>query len=166
MEYFHCRFGGVFDEIMNTPTGITGEVSAGYDKLLIVSYASEQLVFLHEWRNVYVKYSAAMLDQVVSGDQILRIVVSDAFERSVFPILRVDAVHDCHSNLDIRVIYIVSVENKVAFQLSNSADADVIAFGPGISIHDVFQCGAVIDSFVSIQGKVKTQIGKIVFLLP
>ena len=166
MEYFHCRFGGVFDEIMNTPTGITGEVSAGYDKLLIVSYASEQLVFLHEWRNVYVKYSAAMLDQVVSGDQILRIIVSDDFQRPVFPFLRVDAVHDRHGDLDIRVICIIPTENKVAFQLSDSADADVIAFGSGIGINDVFQCGAVIDSFVSIQGKVKTQIGKIVFLLP
>ena len=43
--------------------------------------------------------------------------------------------------------------------------ADVIAFGSGVGINDVFQRGAVIDSFVSIQNKVKTQISKIVFLL-
>ena len=47
------------------------------------------------------EYSITMLDQIVSGNQILRIIVSDAFERTVFSVLRVDAVHDRHGNLDI-----------------------------------------------------------------
>ena len=100
--------------------------------------------------------SAAMLNQIVPSDYIFRIIIFDAFQRPVFSLLCVDAVHDCHSNLDIRVICIVSFENKIAFQLPNSADTDVIAFGSGVGINDVFKRWTVIDSFIRIQGKVKT----------
>ena len=46
-------------------------------------------------------YSAAMLNQIVPGDYIFRIVIFDAFQWPVFPILCFDAVHNCHSDLDI-----------------------------------------------------------------
>ena len=60
-------------------------------------YLCIRITVFYERRNVYVKYSTVMLNQVVSGNQILRRVVSDALKRPVFPVLWVDAVHDRHN---------------------------------------------------------------------
>ena len=109
--------------------------------------------------------STAMLDQVVPGNNIFRIIIFDAFKRPVFPVFCFDAVHDSHSDLYIRIIRIVPAKNKVTFQFSDSAYADIVSLGSGVGINDVLQRRAIIDPFIRIQGKVKTKVCEIVFLL-
>ena len=71
----------------------TGEIGDG--KIFV--YDVEDVVILfHKRRNVYMNYSAAMLDQIIPGDYIFRIIIFDAFKRSVFPVLCFDTVHDRH----------------------------------------------------------------------
>ena len=71
--------------------------------------------------------SAAMLDQIVPGDDIFRIIIFDVFKRPVFPVLCFDAAHDRHGNLYIRIIRVVVLKNKITFQFSDPADADVVS---------------------------------------
>ena len=97
------------------------------------------------------KYSAAMLDQIVPGDHIFRIVIFYAFQRPVFLIFSIDAVHDRHSDLDVRIIRIAAAQNKVTFQFPDSTNTDIITFGTGVGINDVLQSGTVIDSFICIK---------------
>ena len=71
--------------------------------------------------------SASMLDQIVPGNHIFWIIIFDVFKWPVFPVLCFEAVHDRHGNLDIRVICIISYENKITLQFTDSAHTDVVS---------------------------------------
>ncbi len=92
----------------------------------------------------------AMLNQIVSCDEIFRIIVSYAFKWTIFTVLRFKVVHNRHGDLDIGIIRIVPTKDEVAFQFANSSDTDFISFGFGIDIDDILQCRTLIDSRIRV----------------
>ena len=125
---------------------------------------SEQLILFHERCNVHMEYTAAVLNKIVPCNQIFRIIIVDAFKGTIFPVFCLDAVHDCHSNLNVGIGYVTPSENEITFQLSDSANTDIIAFGSRIDIYSIFQRRTVMNPFVCVQGKIETEVGQIVFL--
>ena len=109
--------------------------------------------------------TGSLLDQVVSGQKIFGIAVPDHFKRPVFTVFRADVIHDRRAYLDISIAVIVSAENEIAFKLSNTPDADIIALRDCVYIDNVLQCRAVILPPVGLESEVKAQICKIILLL-
>ena len=73
-------------------------------------------------------YAAPVLNEIVPCQQILGIIIADAFKRTILALLRIEAVHNCHSHLYIGIIPIVLSQDKVTFQFSDTADTDIITF--------------------------------------
>ena len=50
---------------------------------------------------------SAMLNEIVTGQKIFGIVITDAFQGTVFPILCLKVIHDRHADLHIGVVDII-----------------------------------------------------------
>ena len=72
--------------------------------------------------------SIAALDDVVPRHDIFGIVVANTFQRFVFTIFRIQAVHDSHCNLNVTVLRFPVSHDKVAFKFSDSAHAYGVVF--------------------------------------
>ena len=109
--------------------------------------------------------TGSLLDKVVSGQEIFGIAVPDHLKRPVFTVFRAYVIHYGCAYLDIRVAVIVPAENEIAFKLSNTPDADIIALRDCVYIDNVLQCRGVILPPVGLESKIKTQICKVILLL-
>lgn len=107
-----------------------------------------------------------VLQQVVRGENVFRIIIRNTFKRRVLPVLRALIFAYSIGDLNITVIEFIVPENKVAFQLSYPADADGIIEAPCVNIHHIFQSRAIVYAVIRIGCKVKRNIGKIILFSP
>lgn len=120
----------------------------------------------HELHQIDVPNPAALLQQIVRCQHVLGVIIADLLQRSVFPILGFLALRDCIRDLEIGVICVPVAENEIAFQCTDSSDADAVSAAFCVEIADILQDRPVIDPVVCVVAKVKAQIRQIVFLFP
>ena len=101
-------------------------------------------------------YPIPVLNEIVSGQKVFGIIISDVLQRTIFPVFGIETVHDGHSYLNVGVIDRISLKDKVTFQFSDSADTDVVTFGPCVYVYNIFQHRAVIDPLIRIQSKIES----------
>ena len=89
--------------------------------------------------------TASMLDEVVAREQIFWIIVPYTFQRTILSVFRFYAVHNRHRNLDICIVNVIPRQDKIAFQLAYPPYTDIISFGPGINIDDIFQSRTIVN---------------------
>ena len=110
---------------------MTGRPVKGYkitNRYAAVRRASEQSVFLHERGNIVMLDPASMLDEIVAGEKILGIIVPDALKRAIFPFFGTYIAHDGRADLNIRIFNTVAGDYEIAFEFSDSSDADIVSF--------------------------------------
>ena len=106
------------------------------------------------------------LQKMIHGQKILWVVVFDRLQRAVFPFLRernpllVDwPGHDGLGDLDVGVVLSLVAEDEVDLEISDPADAGLIAHHPRVAVHDILQHGAVVDSIVYVACEVEAEVG-------
>ena len=92
------------------------------------SVKSEIHILFHKWSDVIMQDAVPMLDKVISGYQVFRIVIFYLFKWPILPVFCFNAVHDCHCNLDIGIIEKIPVKNKITFKFTDPSHADFITF--------------------------------------
>ena len=65
-----------------------------------------------------------LLNKIISGYQILGIIILYLLKRPVFPVFCFYAVHDRHSDLNIGIIKIIPVKDKITFKFAEFSDTD------------------------------------------
>ena len=83
-------------------------------------------------------YAASVLNKIISGKQIFRVIIFYAFQWTVFSVFSINTVHDCHRYLDICIVDMVPFHNKIAFLFTDTPDTNIISLGSGVNIHDIF----------------------------
>ena len=109
--------------------------------------------------------TVALLQQKISGHQVLRIIVPYLLQRTILPVLRFSACCKSVGDLNIGIILFRVAENKVTFQITDPPDAHAATLAFGVKIYQIFQHGSVVDAIVRIIAEIEAQIGKIVFFL-
>ena len=79
----------------------------------------------------------AILQQVIGGEDIFRIVVCNAFKRRIFSVFRAFAFADRIGDLHIAIVELIIPQNEIAFQFAYPADTHRIVKAFGIYIHHV-----------------------------
>ena len=110
--------------------------------------------------------AVAVLQQIIGGEDIFRIVVRNAFKRCIFSVLRAFAFADRIGDLHIAIVELIIPQNEITLQFAYPADAHRIVKAFGIYIHHVLQCGTVIDAVVGVGRKIEGDVRKVVLLLP
>ena len=105
---------------------------------------SEGLFFAHEVGQIRVYNSVALLKRVAAGEDVFGIVVLNLLQRSVFPLFCLAAGHHGHAHLNIRIPFVATAKNEVAFKRTDTPDTCGIAMCSGIRIDDVFKDGAIV----------------------
>ena len=108
--------------------------------------------------------AVAVLQQIIGGEDIFRIVVRNAFKRCIFSVLRAFAFADRIGDLHIAIVELIIPQNEITLQFAYPADAHRIVKAFGIYIHHVLQCGTVIDAVVGVGRKIEGDVRKIVLL--
>ena len=126
---------------------------------------SKNLSVLYEIKQIEVLDSVSVLQDIVCGEDVFRIIVFDPFQALVLPIFRLFAVQDGISHLHVRVVLIAAAEDKVAFHFAYSANADMVPLTLCVNEHHILQNRSVVDPIVGVQGEVERGIGKIVLFL-
>jgi len=68
--------------------------------------------------------TVSFLDRIISCQDVFRLIVPDRFQRSVFPVFRIPAVHDRHRHLKISIVHHVVSDDEAAFKTADPADTD------------------------------------------
>ena len=129
----------------------------------VISCVSEILVLFHERWKVAMENTISALNRIVPCQEIFGIIVAYLLQRPIFSFLRFTACHDGHSDLEVGIFIIASAQDKITFQLSDTAYADGISFRSGVQIHRVFHGRSVIDPLVCIEGIIEAKVGQIEF---
>ena len=108
--------------------------------------------------------AVAVLQQIIGGEDIFRIVVRNAFKRRIFSVFRAFAFADRIGDLHIAIIELIIPQDEIALQFAYPADAHRIVKTFGIYIHHVLQCGTVIDAVVGVGRKIEGDVRKVVLL--
>ena len=116
---------------------------------------SEHGTVAHELRKIPVDDAVALLDGIVAREDVLRIVVSNLFQRRVFSVFGSAVAHHGHARLHVGVSGFSLAENEIAFKRAYSPDACRIAVGTGVGVDHIFKCRPVVDSVVGICGEVE-----------
>ena len=106
-----------------------------------------------------------LLDNIASRQQILRIVVSDLFKRSILALLGGPVGHNGHCDLNVCIAHLGVSEDEVTFQLSDASDTDLATLRESVAINDVLEDGPVVDAVIGVEGKVEAQVCQVVLLL-
>ncbi len=84
--------------------------------------------------------TVSFLKEIISGQQIFRIPISDTLKRPILSVFRFKAVHDRHCDLDIRIIHLAVSYEKITFQLSDAYECLahwINAFVPAVNCNAV-----------------------------
>ena len=130
-----------------------------------MAYDSEHGAVAHELGKICVYDAVAPLDGIVAREDVLGIVVANLLKGRVFAILCRAVGHHSHAGLHICIFGIASAENEIAFKRAYPPYACRITMGTGVGVDRIFKRRPVVDPVVGIGGEVKSEVGKIVFLL-
>lgn len=109
-------------------------------------------------------YAIALLNQIISCNNIFGIVILYAFKRTIFTILGLAAALYRHCNLNIRIPHACASQDEIAFKLSNPPNTCRVTFCASIYVNNVLQDRPVIDSVIGVECEIQTKIRKIVLL--
>lgn len=92
----------------------------------------------------------SLLEQIVCCRHILWIVVLDHFQGGILSVFGCLAFIYSIGNLYIKIVQLVIPENKIAFQLSNAANAHRIVAASGVNINHILKGRSIVDPIICV----------------